>query len=98
MKLLKLNCLLLLFVALSALTLRAQESLQLGKHTVLLPDNVQHVTRGSNALELGRSSGNKYNVLVQLSAIPSEQERGALVRKAFHGTSLRTVLAVAPEW
>ncbi len=123
MRFLRLNCLLLLFVALSALTLRAQESLQLGKHTVLLPDNVQHVTRGSNALELGHSSGNKYNVLVQLSAIPSEQERGALaarglqlgdylgnraywatlpagidVRKAFHGTSLRTVLAVAPEW
>ncbi len=119
----KLNSLLLLFVALSALTLRAQESLQLGKHTVLLPDNVQRAIRGSNALELGRSSGNKYNVLVQLSAIPSEQERGALaakglqlgdylgnraywatlpagidVRKAFHGTSLRTVLPIAPEW
>lgn len=81
MRLIRFYSALFCLALLSALTAAAQEYVQLGRYTVPLPDNVAHPTRGAKAQDLGTAVGKRHNVLVQLTAIPSEGERAALAAK-----------------
>ncbi len=75
------RCWLLIFLLLSTSVLWAQESIQIGKYRVELPDNVQHAIRGYKTLELGASHGGAHNVLVQFVTIPTTSERELFASK-----------------
>ncbi len=81
MRLLRFYSFLLCLVVTGVFVARAQDYVQLGRYTVPLPDNVLHPTRANALPDLGVSVGRQHNVLVQLTAIPSEGERAALAAK-----------------